>query len=168
MPRIGLREGNITCCEGLITARSDVCVGSNHGPLEAHQTSPGCGNLILAPSHTTLVRPQSALRRLLPKGPIVPRFVWVNQLWTWVRPIQPNSAYYMEILSLPGFIIGFLVSLLSTPMVLNVPTTPQPNSPPHEQHQPRVDPKVNPLSSSSIISSSLSSSLPRESPYSNN
>jgi len=53
-PRVGLREGSIIGCEGLIDAHSNVCSRSKHGQLEAHQTSPGCGNLVLAPSHTTL------------------------------------------------------------------------------------------------------------------
>jgi len=52
-PRVGLRKGSVIGCERLIDVRSNVYVGSNHGLPEDHQTSPGCGNLVLAPSHTT-------------------------------------------------------------------------------------------------------------------
>jgi len=48
-----MRRSNIIGCEGITSACSDVCVGSNYRPLEAHQTFLGCRNLVLAPSHTT-------------------------------------------------------------------------------------------------------------------
>ena len=50
-PPSRLHEGSISGCEVQESARSNV---RNRGPLENHQTSPGCGNLILTPSHTTL------------------------------------------------------------------------------------------------------------------
>ena len=46
-------RSSITGCDGITSARSDVHAGSNRGPQEAYQTSPGCRNLVLAPSHTT-------------------------------------------------------------------------------------------------------------------
>lgn len=62
------------------------------------------------------------------------------------------GASYMATLSLPGFTIGLPVWLISTPMVLNVQTAPQPRSPPLEQVHPNIDP----FPSSVIISSSFS------------
>lgn len=74
-------------------------------------------------------------------------------------PFGNIGAPYIATLSLPGFTIGFPVWFFSTTMVLNIQTTPQPNSPPPEQYQPQVYPKVGPLPSSHVISSSLSSTL---------
>ena len=48
-----MRENNITGCEGLIGAHSNVHIESNHGLPKAHQTSPVCRNLVLASSLTT-------------------------------------------------------------------------------------------------------------------
>lgn len=53
-------------------------------------------------------------------------------------------------------------------MVQNVQISPQPSSPPLEQHQPQVDPKFDPFPSSLIVSSSLCSSLLGESIDSSN
>lgn len=70
----------------------------------------------------------------------------------------------LEMLALPiwqhcPFVVlpfGFLVWLLSTPMVLNVQNAPQPGSPSPKQYQPPVDPKVESFPYSPIQSSSYS------------
>jgi len=69
------------------------------------------------------------------------------------------SAPYMEMLSILGFTIGFLVWLFSTPMVLNVQTAYQLVSPPLGPYQSLVDS----LHYSPVHSSSSSSSLSGES-----
>jgi len=69
------------------------------------------------------------------------------------------GAPYMEMLSLPGFTIGFSIWLFSTPMVLNTQTDPQLGSPPPEPYRPLVNLKIDPLPSSHVRSSSYSYSL---------
>ena len=54
VPRVGLCGNSVAVCKGITSAHNDMREGSNCGPLEAHQTSPGCGILVLAPSHTTV------------------------------------------------------------------------------------------------------------------
>jgi len=94
-PLVALRKENITSCKELIYAHSDVHTGSNRGLLEAHRTSPRCGNLVLAPSHTTsgeaLVHtPQTIAKRassneiFLAKSPLnLGQSIQANKYYGW-------------------------------------------------------------------------------------
>jgi len=52
-PWLGLCEGSVSGHEEQGSVRSDLCTGTNSETIQTSQTSQGCGNLVLAPFHTT-------------------------------------------------------------------------------------------------------------------